>query len=458
MELEDVRARLGELDDRHLLAVIDFALDTLTDDRLRLPSDRERLDLLRRTTGLQARVTTAQQRMAAWHEHGTSTLTFLTESLNLTPNEAGRTIRAGQQLEYFLIVAASAARGELLASQAEAITGVITRLPATLPSEMVHRAQTLMVGFGESHNAVELRRLSHHLLEVLTPDVADEIETDRLERELRHATLNRYFNCHHDGHGSMHFRGALPVADAEPFVRILDSYRAAAQRGDDRLDPMAECLTSAMRRADALLAMVHHHQQLALAPGNGGDRPRVVVTVRHEQLLAQARSAGAFTTPGRLGSGEAIAPSVLRQWLCDADILPVVLGGGSQVLDVGRAQRLATPAIRMALEQRDGGCVFPGCDRPPQACHAHHILPWWAGGATAVDNLVLVCPHHHGIVEPGRHAAADRWQVRIRADGIAEVLPPLHVDPRRRPRLHARFRHRHAHRQRTTAEDPWPTA
>ncbi|MBK8446843.1 MAG: DUF222 domain-containing protein [Micropruina sp.] len=66
--------------------------------------------------------------------------------------------------------------------------------------------------------------------------------------------------------------------------------------------------------------------------------------------------------------------SVLRRLLCDADILPIVLDGDTQPLDVGRAQRLLTPPIRAALEIRDQGCVFPGCDKPPAACHAHHIV------------------------------------------------------------------------------------
>ena len=140
-----------------------------------------------------------------------------------------------------------------------------------------------------------------------------------------------------------------------------------------------------------------------------------------------------------LGTGEPIAASTLRQLLCDADIMPTVLGSRSAVLDVGRAQRLVTPAIRAALEIRDGGCVFPGCDKAPNACHAHHIVPWWAGGMTALWNLVLVCPHHHGIVEPGHDPAADRWQVRLRDDGTPEVLPPRRVDRAQRARLHARF-------------------
>ena len=131
--------------------------------------------------------------------------------------------------------------------------------------------------------------------------------------------------------------------------------------------------------------------------------------------------------------------SLLRQWLCDADLMPAVLGGPSEVLDVGRTQRLVTPAIRAALELRDGGCIFPGCDKPPSACQAHHRVPWWAGGETSLSNLVLVCDHHHGIVEPAHDPTADRWRVEFRDDGIPHVLPPKTVDPSQRPRLHARF-------------------
>jgi hypothetical protein len=201
-----------------------------------------------------------------------------------------------------------------------------------------------------------------------------------------------------------------------------------------------------MRRADALVALVNHHQQLGIAPVRGGDRPRVVVTFSYDTLLQQAREAARDSSGAAqpaaaafVRSGEPVPAALLRQWLCDADLLPVVLGGPSEILDVGRTVRLVTPAIRAALELRDGGCVFPGCSAPPSACHAHHIIPWWAGGTTELTNLVLLCPHHHGIVEPGRDPTADRWKVHLRPDGVTEILPPLRVDPSQRPRLHARF-------------------
>ena len=109
----------------------------------------------------------------------------------------------------------------------------------------------------------------------------------------------------------------------------------------------------------------------------------------------------------------------------------------SQPLDVGRDQRLVTPAIRKALEQRDKACAFPGCRVTASGCEAHHIIPWWTGGETALSNLVLLCPHHHGTVEPLRFwhdtGSPPRWQVHMGADGHPEFLPPPRPGQSSRP-------------------------
>ncbi|MBP8919781.1 MAG: HNH endonuclease [Micropruina sp.] len=131
----------------------------------------------------------------------------------------------------------------------------------------------------------------------------------------------------------------------------------------------------------------------------------------------------------------------LRQYACDADILPVVLGGPSGVLDVGQKHRLVTPTIRQALHARDQGCVFAGCNRPAADCDAHDIVPWQQGGPTSLANLCLLCKHHHNLLEPDARRPADlQWQIRISPDGVAEVIPPRYVDQHRRPRRHQRFR------------------
>jgi hypothetical protein len=434
----------GTLNDGELVAVMNACLDALFDDRLRLPSDAEQLTLLQEAVRLDGRLQVWQQRLAAriekvgavWNERKTSTTTWLAESMNLTPREAKRLIRAGQELERFTLLGEAAATGTVLPAQAGAITAVLADLPEEFDEDAIRRGQEMMVDFAQSHNSSELRRLTTYLVEALSPETADEIEAKRLERQERRAQAHRFLGFRNDGDGSVLIRGSLPVAAAEPFIRIVDAYAAAEKHGLERLDPDADYINPSMRRADGLLAMVHAHSQQALAPSNGGDRPRIVVTLSYESLAKQCTDAGLGAQLTR--TGERLPASVVRQLLCDADLLPAVLNGRSEPLDVGRTQRLVTPPIRAALELRDGGCIFPGCDKPPEACHAHHLTPWWAGGATALSNLVLACPHHHGIIEPSHDPDADRWKVRLR-NGRAEVIPPIRVDPGRRPRVHARF-------------------
>ena len=110
-----------------------------------------------------------------------------------------------------------------------------------------------------------------------------------------------------------------------------------------------------------------------------------------EQLLADLDRHGVCTldTGGRISAGEA------RRLACTAGIIPAVLGGKSQVLDLGRRRRLHTPGQRLAMSLRDGGCTAEGCDKPPSMCHAHHDKPWSTGGATSLGNGRLLCGHHH---------------------------------------------------------------
>jgi hypothetical protein len=61
------------------------------------------------------------------------------------------------------------------------------------------------------------------------------------------------------------------------------------------------------------------------------------------------------------------------------------------------------------------------------------------GGVTALWNLVLLCPHHHNIVEPGRNENAQRWTIELRPDGTPQVRPPPYVDRTRAPRIHTRY-------------------
>ena len=91
-----------------------------------------------------------------------------------------------------------------------------------------------------------------------------------------------------------------------------------------------------------------------------------------------------------LDTGETITIEAARRLACDADIAAVLVNGRSEILDLGRTKRLASSAQYKALVIRDGGCRFPGCDRPPGWCQAHHIVEWPDGGLTNLDNLALL--------------------------------------------------------------------
>jgi hypothetical protein len=121
-----------------------------------------------------------------------------------------------------------------------------------------------------------------------------------------------------------------------------------------------------------------------------------------------------------------ISPTTIRAWACDAELIPVVLGGDGEVLDLGRSQRLFTRKLRRAITARDGGCTAPGCTIPAPWCEAHHIEHWEHGGPTSVDNGVLLCSHHHHAV----HAGA--WTISMR-NGVPWFIPAAYRDPRQRP-------------------------
>ncbi|WP_298226940.1 HNH endonuclease signature motif containing protein [Gryllotalpicola sp.] len=88
------------------------------------------------------------------------------------------------------------------------------------------------------------------------------------------------------------------------------------------------------------------------------------------------------------------ARAVLRH-LCSGRFVPVLFDESGRALDVGRSRRLFAASQRIALAARDGGCMSPGCDRPPSQCEAHHIIPWSEGGGTSVDDGILLCRFHH---------------------------------------------------------------
>jgi len=122
------------------------------------------------------------------------------------------------------------------------------------------------------------------------------------------------------------------------------------------------------------------------------------------------RADGEFTGP--------IHRRDIARLLCDCSVSRIVTGPDSLPLDVGRTRRTVPPALRRALVARDGGCRFPGCDRPPGWCDAHHTVPWMEGGCTTRDGLILLCDRHHHVVhQPGWSLDFDGTHLVIRRPG-----------------------------------------
>jgi hypothetical protein len=236
-------------------------------------------------------------------------------------------------------------------------------------------------------------------------------------------------------------RGLLDPESAATVRAAIDALATPAGPADER--------SSAQRRADALVELARRALDSGQLPEAGGERPHLTVTVPLETL------AGASSLPAELEpSGGPLGREALRRLACDAavtrvitrehgehcnqpprgrqsawhtsrplprgylDALPPPLRGPSQVLDVGRTARTATAAIRKALAARDKGCAFPSCDRLVPRCEAHHVVHWADGGATALDNMVLLCAYHHHYVHE------HRWHIQVSDDGHVTVTPP----------------------------------
>ena len=166
--------------------------------------------------------------------------------------------------------------------------------------------------------------------------------------------------------------------------------------GDDGVDGVdieltgdeADSRTLSQRRLDALMSIAR--ESLEHDSGRvAGTAVTMVVTIP----LATLRSGiGAAQIEG---VDAPISAATARRLAASAEFIPAVLGGPSEPLDLGRAQRLFSASQRRALAIRDGGCVWPRCEAPPAWCEIAHVDAWALGGPTDLKNGALMCPHHH---------------------------------------------------------------
>ena len=201
-------------------------------------------------------------------------------------------------------------------------------------------------------------------------------------------------------------RGALNGdLDADDHMTLSAALRVAATKdlpGEPRRTP-------AEQRSDALTAVCQFFLDNQQTKTGGRHRPHVNVLLNVD------------TGQGRAVDGPLLNRETIERICCDCAYHRVLTDGRSGILDVGMATRVLTAAMWVALVARDGGCRFPGCDRPATWCDGHHIHWFSRGGPTRIDNLVLLCRRHHKrLHQPG-------WHAKLLPDGTFEVTVPAGI-------------------------------
>jgi hypothetical protein len=343
-----------------------------------------------------------------------STAVLLRQLLRLSPQAArrrvedakevcGSTTLSASRVAPRLPGAAAALRaGALSQEQLGVVRRTLRELPDDLPPRIRIQVEQQLVSEARGFDPSQLGKLAMRIRAHLDPDGVLRSERNVADRmELSFA---------HDVDGVIRVRGRLSAEGAA----VLRS----------ALSPLAKPLpkdarSAAKRCADALVELARRVLDAGALPVEGGVRPHIGLTVDIAELR---RHTGIVD----LDWGGMVPIQTARRVCCDADIIPIVMRGGSQPLDVGRRQRLVTGPLRRALIARDRGCVAPGCDRPPEWCEAHHLVHWANGGATSIDNTALVCGYHHTLVHQGE------WVIHM-IDGVPHFRPPPWIDSTQTP-------------------------
>ena len=197
----------------------------------------------------------------------------------------------------------------------------------------------------------------------------------------------------------------------------LDTVAAATLRS--ALEPLAtkagadDTRRRKRRLADALVELANHGLDAGVLPSQAGQRPHVQVTTTLETLMDVCGAPA-----GVLQFSEPVSVATVQRLACDSSITRILLRPKSAILDVGRATRVPSPAQRRALVARDGGCIWPGCERPASWTSAHHFKHWGHFGVTELPNMGLVCYRHHWQVHEGG------WNLAWTDDGRLLTIPP----------------------------------
>jgi hypothetical protein len=308
---------------------------------------------------------------------------------DISLSAAREKVRVAHALLQLPNIAQAFAEGRLSYTKVRALTRV-THL----------RNESELLRFARKHSA---RQVEERCREFRCGTVASSEQANRVH-ERRYLSLHR-----HPGRGTVTLSVEISLEDGELIEKALHKARERLL-ADAETSGIAELANESWstRQADALIAMARAYLDGEPTAERSRSNHHVTVHVDRSALVE-----------GRGRSGLPIES--VRRIACDAETVTIVEDENEQPLSVGRRTRTIPPRISQALWARDKGCTFPGCHRR-RFVDGHHVKHWAAGGATRLENLLLLCTRHHRAVHEGgftiRKDFQNNWRF-FRPDGIA---------------------------------------
>ena len=335
-----------------------------------------------------------------------STASWLVDRHRFGWTAAAKDIRTARSLQRMPHTREALATGQLTASAVQMLVSARHAHPAQF-----RRSEASLVEAAIRLPAPQLQHAVSHWRQQL--DWSQGLkDAERLREQRRLKVSTTLF-------GVVRVDGELDPETGEVMLTALRGYQQAGHRRKDPDDHR----TPTQRRVDALGEICRQWLGAPERSEVAGERPHIAVVV---DLRSLQGGAGHRSELEHVGP---VHPEVVRRLACDGSVSRIVIDGDSEPLDVGRRTPVVSAPLRRAVIVRDRHCRFPGCDRPPAWCDAHHVQHWANGGPTALSNLLLLCRRHHRMVhEEGYHLElAERGRLVFRQpDGreLDDRAPP----------------------------------
>lgn len=285
------------------------------------------------------------------------------------------------------------AEGEISSEHAAVIANAVSRLPKGLPQDKVAKVEARLVAQARRVDPQQLRRLARRALAAVETDrrTVDAHENQQVQDEEQAALGKTRLTMHDNEDGTVSGHFTVPTLAGAVLKKILDAMTSPRRVTTTRRAPHSASATDGRSRDWAQARGLAFKDMLEHLPTDrlhSKTAATIVITLDLGTLRGQLKAAG-------LDTGDLVSAAEARRLACTAGLVPVVLGGHTQPLDLGRANRFFTEAQRVAGASKHTSCAADGCEVPYAWCELHHLDPWSRGGRTDLDQMAPLCGFHH---------------------------------------------------------------